>query len=97
MSSQDTVDDDTLSIDVGAGVSRRTVMKQIGVASAALGLAGCQTEDDGTDAPAQEGDGSANGSTADFEFSRHPAVAPPEWDASKTREGSGQKIGRAHV
>jgi len=93
MGSDDTVDDGRISIDVGANVSRRTLMKQIGVASAAIGLAGCTTEDGGDGGDGDDGgDGGdgGDGQSADFEFSRHPAVAPPEWDASKSAQGSGQ-------
>ena len=102
MGSQDSVEaDGTVSIDVGSTITRRGVVKQIGAVSAALGLAGCQTSDDGDGDGTADGDGDGNGSDgnggsdgtaagADFEFSRHPAVAPPGWDASKTRTGSGQ-------
>jgi len=94
MRSQDVTDSDTISIDVGTDVSRRSLMKQIGAAGAALGLAGCQTEDDATSTD-DEGDGESGGQSdgggeADFEFSRHPAVAPPGWDPSKTEQGSGR-------
>jgi len=104
MDSQDAVNEGTVSIDVGTNVSRRDIMKQIGAASAALGLAGCSTADDG-DASPTDGGGNDDGDTsptnggggnddgnaaADFEFSRHPAVAPPEWEPSKTQSGSGQ-------
>ena len=104
MGSQDVTDGDNISVDVGASVSRRKLITQIGAASAALGLAGCQTEGDATPTDA-DGDGSdgsdgsdggngggnqGGGSAADFEFSRHPAVAPPGWDPSKTQQGSGE-------
>jgi hypothetical protein len=79
---------------VGTNVSRRSLVKQIGAASAALGLAGCQTQSDETPTSGDDGDSGGGGQSgpggADFEFSRHPAVAPPGWDPSKTQEGSGQ-------
>jgi ABC-type sugar transport system substrate-binding protein len=68
-------------------------------AAEAAGVAGCQTEDNTNTTNGGNGGGGGGsgggqsgggGGTADFEFSRHPAVAPPEWDPSKTREGSGQ-------
>jgi len=104
MGSQDGVEaDGAVSIDVGSSITRRGVVKQIGAVSAALGLAGCQTSDDGDgegdgdgdgngDGDGSDGNGASDGTAAgaDFEFSRHPAVAPPGWDPSKTREGSGQ-------
>ncbi|MFB6296149.1 MAG: substrate-binding domain-containing protein [Halobacteriales archaeon] len=103
MESDDVIDDGTVSIDVGAGTSRRDVLKQLGAVGAALGLAGCEsTGDSGATASPTDGggatsptdggsmNGGGNASAGDFEFSRHPAVAPPGWDASKTASGSGQ-------
>ncbi|WP_311170819.1 substrate-binding domain-containing protein [Halobellus ordinarius] len=98
MPSPDGTTDGSISIDVGANVSRRTVVKQMGAVGAALGLAGCQTQNDentttngsGDGGDGDGGGGGQGGGTADFEFSRHPAVAPPGWEPSKTREGSGQ-------
>jgi len=95
MPSPDEGADGTVSIDVGTNVSRRTVVKQMGAVGAALGLAGCQTQNDETTSTSSSGDGGggggqSGGGTADFEFSRHPAVAPPQWSPSKTRQGSGR-------
>jgi simple sugar transport system substrate-binding protein len=61
----------------------------LGAAGAAVGLAGCQTasQGDGTTTP---DDGEGGTTQGDFEFSRHPAVTPPGWEASKTQQGSGQ-------
>jgi simple sugar transport system substrate-binding protein len=41
-----------------------------------------------------DGDGGAT-VQADFEFSRHPAVAPPEWSPSKTESGAGDTVRNA--
>ncbi|MFD1646849.1 substrate-binding domain-containing protein [Haloarchaeobius litoreus] len=104
MSSDDNPAERGISIDVGAGVSRRGLVKQLGAASAAVGLAGCGTtsNEEPTDTDTDGGGGGGNGGGGDdndggggedqpdFEFSRHPAVAPPTWDPSKTREGSGE-------
>lgn len=94
MDPQDVVKDGRVSIDVGKGVSRRDLMKQLGVVGATLGLAGCQTEnssgdgEDGGGGSGGGGDGSTDGQQ-NFEFSRHPMVAPPQWDAANTQEGAG--------
>jgi len=91
MGPDDVLDDDgNVSIDVGSDVSRRNVMKQIGAVGAAMGvtaLAGCAQQDGG------DGDGEGQAPSSgdeDFEYSRHPAWAPPGWDASKTASGDGQ-------
>ena len=89
MRPQDVLEDGQVSIEVGKGVSRRDLMKQLGAVGAAVGLAGCQF---GVDEEEDGGDGGEqveNGSPDDFEFSRHPMVAPPQWDGSKTESGAG--------
>lgn len=78
-----------LSIELGKGVSRRDAMKKIGAVGAAMGMAGmagCQGDDGGTDTP---GDGGGGGDSADFQFSRHPSVAPPGWSSDQTSTGDG--------
>jgi ABC-type sugar transport system substrate-binding protein len=89
MEPEDVIKDGRISIDVGKDVSRRDVMKQVGAVSAAVGmtgLAGCQGDGDDND----NNDDNGGGAAQDFEFSRHPAVAPPTWEASKTTEGDGK-------
>jgi hypothetical protein len=75
MESQETDADGSVSVDVGTNVSRRSLVKQIGAASAALGLAGCQTQSDETPTSGDDGDSGGGGQSgpggADFEFSRH--------------------------
>jgi len=89
MRPEDVLEDGTFSIDVGEGVSRRDLMKQLGAVSAAVGLAGCSFGGDDETETAEPGADNGSGDPADFQFSRHPMVAPPEWDASKTAEGAG--------
>ncbi|MFC7028380.1 substrate-binding domain-containing protein [Halomicroarcula sp. GCM10025324] len=101
MEPDDVIEDGRFEIELGKDVSRRKVMAQLGALGAATGLAGCNAllgdqEDggDGGDGSDGGGDGGSNGDgnaspPADFEFSRHPAVAPPEWDGSKTESGAG--------
>jgi ABC-type sugar transport system substrate-binding protein len=94
------MDDGVFSIDVGSGVSRRKLMTQLAAVGTATGLAGCSLGvENGEDSGSGDGDGNAEGSVqaggADFEFSRHPMVAPPGWDGSKTQSGSGQNQRRA--
>jgi simple sugar transport system substrate-binding protein len=78
-----------LSIELGKGVSRRDAMKKIGAVGAAMGtvgMAGCQGDGgDGTDTPGNGG----GGGSADFQFSRHPSVAPPGWSSDQTASGDG--------
>jgi len=105
MDRDDVIDDDELiSIDLGAGVSRREVVKQLGAAGALVGtaaMAGCQSDSDAT--PTDGGGNNNNsgtpcpGGTPNGEggsqnivgASRHPAVAPPGWEPANTQEGSG--------
>ena len=91
MRPQDVIDDGTVSIEVGKGVSRRRLMQQLGAVGAAVGLAGCSfgVQDEASPTEAAGGGTEGGGSTPeqDFEFSRHPMVAPPEWEASNTLEG----------
>ncbi len=101
MRPQDVLEDGRVSIDVGKGVSRRDLMKQLGAVGAAVGLAGCQfgvnEEEDGSDG-GDSGDGGEqveNETADDFEFSRHPMVAPPQWDASNTESGAGDTVREA--
>jgi ABC-type sugar transport system substrate-binding protein len=86
-----------LSIELGKGVSRRDAMKKIGAVGAAMGtvgMAGCQGDGgDGTDTPGNGG----GGGSADFEFSRHPAPAPPGWESDQTESGSGMNSDRRCV
>jgi ABC-type sugar transport system substrate-binding protein len=75
-------------------------MTQLAAVGTATGLAGCSLGvENGEDSGSGDGDGNAEGSVqaggADFEFSRHPMVAPPGWDGSKTQSGSGQNQRRA--
>lgn len=105
MRQQDDGEEGSVLIEVGNGVSRRRVMKQLGAVGAAVGIAGCQfgVEDEPETEPATDGDGGGDGNGGDggtdqqqsFEFSRHPMVAPPGWDASNTQEGSGENERRA--
>jgi len=89
MEPSDVLDENgNLSIEVGKGVSRRDAMKKIGAVGAAMGtmsMAGCLNQEGGGNG---NGNGN-NGAAQDFEFSRHPAWAPPGWDASKTESGDG--------
>jgi ABC-type sugar transport system substrate-binding protein len=87
-----------LSIELGKGVSRRDAMKKIGAVGAAMGtvgMAGCQGDGGGTDTPDNGGGG--GGGSADFEFSRHPAPAPPGWESDQTESGSGMNSDRRCV
>jgi ABC-type sugar transport system substrate-binding protein len=99
MSPDNITDSDDISIELGDGVSRRDVLKKLSAAGAAMGMAaaaGCQSGSDDTPTDTQGGNGNGNGngtqtqpSTQEFDFSRHPAVAPPGWDSSKTQSGAG--------
>jgi len=110
MNTNDVLDDGRLSIEVGDGVSRRTVLKQVAAASALLGTAGCLSDNRGEMGPTDEPDPATptgtvttatptetptTGPPPDFEFSRHPAVAPPGWEAEKTVSGDGLSERRA--
>jgi len=90
MEPSDVLDEDgNLSIELGKGVSRRDAMKKIGAVGAAMGtvgMAGCQGDDGGDGG---NGNGNGNGGSADFEYSRHPAWAPPGWEADQTESGDG--------
>jgi len=88
-----------LSIAVGRGVSRRRMMKQLSVAGAAVGLAGCQdvvsVGDDGDQTnngvnqdSNEDGSNTSGGAPNEFNVSRHPLVEPPQWDPSKTEQGA---------
>jgi ABC-type sugar transport system substrate-binding protein len=93
-----------VAIDVGASTSRRSVLTQLGAIGGAVGVAGCATDESQNQASPDGSGGGGGGSgggggggadgdgsqEADFEFSRHPAVAPPQWSPEKTRQGSGQ-------
>jgi ABC-type sugar transport system substrate-binding protein len=77
-----------LSIELGKDVSRRDAMKKIGAVGAAVGMtsmAGCQGDGDDTST-----DGGGGAGSSDFEFSRHPSVAPPGWSSDQTESGDGQ-------
>jgi len=102
MGPQEVLADGRVSIEVGKNVSRRDLMKQLGAVGAAVGLAGCSfgVQDSsgagGGDGGSEGGgEGGGGGGQQDFEFSRHPMVAPPDWDASKTSEGPGTNERRA--
>jgi len=94
MSPGDITDGDLVTIELGNGVSRRDVLKKLGAAGAAMGMAaaaGCQSDSSDTSTPT--GGNGGNGTPdaqQEFSFSRHPAVAPPGWEPSNTAEGSGR-------
>jgi len=114
MDPKNVLDDGRLSIEVGDGVSRRTVLKQVAAASALVGSAGClsrrsdpgPTDDPDPETPTETDETTTPDPTATpptdddspaagFEFSRHPAVAPPGWEASNTVSGDGLSERRA--
>jgi len=106
MDPEDLTEDQYISIELGNGTSRRDILKKLGAAGAAMGMAGvagCQSDSDdtptGTDGNGTDGDNGTDddngtpraGSEQQFEFARHPAVAPPNWDASNTQSGAGNE------
>ncbi len=107
MDPEDVLRDGRISIAVGDGMSRRDVLKQVGAAGAALGLAGCLSdgrrdtpaptgEPATTEPPTETNPGSPEApDPGDLTAPRHPAVAPPTWDASKTESGDGLTERRA--
>lgn len=100
MRPRDVLDEGRVWLDVGTGVSRRDLMKQLGAVGAAASLAGCNFGvDDGAnesgDGGGSENTGSGASSDQSFEFSRHPMVAPPRWDPSKTVSGEARNERRA--
>lgn len=70
--------DNQLSIDVGHGISRRSVMRQIGAVAglgAAAGLAGCQQGDDGNGGGGNGNGGNGGGDAPDYQ--QVELVPPP--------------------
>jgi simple sugar transport system substrate-binding protein len=99
MDRSDIIDEDgNVSIEVGADVSRRKVMKQLGALGAATGvagIAGCsQSDGTPTDGGGNGGNGGncetpGGGEIVDLGFSRYPSMAPPGWEEGQNDSGDG--------
>lgn len=95
MNPNEVLENGRLSIDVGTDVSRRDVLKQVAATSSLLGTAGCLSDTDDEPAPAPSTETPGVDPREDFEFSKHPAVSPPGWEASNTVSGDGLSERRA--
>jgi ABC-type sugar transport system substrate-binding protein len=99
MDPDDLTDEEYISIELGNGRSRRDILKKLSAAGAAMGMAGvagCQSDSDDTPTETEGPNGTDNGdgtpepgSQQEFQFARHPAVAPPNWSSENTQSGAG--------
>jgi len=104
MSPEEPLGEDAVSIGVGNGASRRSVLKRLAAAGAAVGAAGC-FDDEGGDTPTASDTATSSDTAMStrtptetapnpdpaqfFEFDAHPVVRPPGWSSENTRSGSG--------